>query len=870
LKAERWNRLQELFEGAAPLPAAERSSWLESQNSEDPALVEEVLALLAAEPQGEALVERAVQCGLELVQHERTAADLGLRLGAYSVLRELGSGGSGVVYLAERSDGRFEKKVAIKVLHHGAELTDLRARFRTEGKILAGLGHPYIAGLVDAGATEEGRPFIVMEYVEGFPIDEYCQRHGLSVRQRIDLFCAVATAVQHAHRNLVIHRDLKPSNILVTADGTPKLLDFGIAKLLGEPSEAEVEPTMTVSRRMTPSYASPEQLRGEVLTTATDVYSLGVLLFGLLTGRLPFQRTGGAAELERRIREEDPPKPSSLVLERVRPFVSSRELQGDLDTIVLKTLRKEPTERYSGAERLADDLKRFLQGQAVHARRPTLAYRWGKLLRRHRLAVASALGLAAILTFFTLNSLRQHELTVIEAEKASRALAFLTDMFRLSEPARAQGRTITAREILDRGAERITEELKDQPKIEAELLATVGRVYLEMGLPEDATPLLRRALRLRRENLAAIDPDVAQSLQDLGDLLAKEGEFDEAERLYREALAIRRRVFGARHPTVATSLSHLADGLHDKGDFEAAEPLLRDSLKLRQELFGQTHPDVASSLNDLALLLHARGDLDPAEGLYRKALGIRRASLGPSHPDLATTLDNLAILQRQRGRLDEAESLAQEAVGIRRRLFGNDSLDVATSLRNLASLERMRRRFSEAEAYFGEALKIQSRLLGEEHPDRISTLHDLGRVLEEKGDLEGAVDLYLRAIAGFRRALPQDHPWLAYSLVGLGRTRVLQGVPAQAELPLREGLAIRSKTISASQWRLGEVEVVLGHALVLLGRQGEGVPLLERGHQSLEAALGSDHELTSQAQRWWAEATAGKPTVARLESGSVY
>ena len=839
--------LEALFHRALEIPTEERRAWLDRRCEGSPRLLSEILALLEADEldASEGVVEGAVEDGLQLL---RAAGELpsneraGAFMGSYRILREIGRGGTGTVYLAERSDGRYEKSVAVKVPHRGSGTEELLSRFATERRILAGLDHPNIARLLDAGSAEDGQPFFVLEHVEGEPLDRYCEERGLSLEARLKLFRTICGAVQFAHRNLVIHRDLKPGNILVTPEGEPKLLDFGIAKLWRSEGEAGDESPAAGRRPMTPRYASPEQVAGEPLTTATDVYSLGVVLYRLLAGVHPYDTDCGAAELERRICQVEPRRPSEHVSGRSR-----RRLEGDLDHILLMALAKSPHHRYSSAEQLSEDLRRFLEGLPVRARRPTLLYRGGKFLRRHRIGAAMTAALLALIAVFALSTLAQHRRTALEAAKAARTLEFLTEMFELSEPARSQGRTITAREILDRGAERIGGgEFSDQPEVQAELLATVGRVYSRLALFEEARPLLEKALALRRS--FASEADLAVSLEDLANVWSETGELEEAEALYRQAFDLRRKTYGERHPAVATSLNQLAGGLFDLGRYQEAEPLYLQALELREGLFGEEHAQVATTVNDLAVLYHQMGELERAEPLYRRALRARRRALGPHHPDLVTSLNNLAIVQRQRGNLDESEVLAREAVTIARQVFGKESFPLTGSLNVLARLQRDRGDFGGAEETLREVLAIQEEHQAGEHSSQGTTLHDLGRVMEQKGELKAARELFERALGVYRRTLPERHPWTAFPLLALGRVLTEAGEAAAAEPWLREALAVRRESLPDSPWRIGEVESALGHCLAAQGRLEEGAPLMQHGHGSLLEALGSAHPSTRRAQ----------------------
>ena len=514
----------------------------------------------------------------------------------------------GTVYLAARADEHFHKRVALKIIRSGAHSADVVRHFKRERQILAGLDHPNIAKLLDGGTTDDGLPYLVMEYIEGEPLLDYCDSRSLPISDRLKLFQSICAAVQYAHRNLVVHRDIKPANILVAEDGSPRLLDFGIAKLLN-PEVSGESPTATAIA-MTPAYASPEQARGERVTTATDVYSLGVVLYEVLTGHHPYRfASRQPLDVLRAVVEQEPENPStavvrtdeSTVLEGAQPIRLTpdsvartregspeklkRRLRGDLDNILMLALRKEPYRRYASVEAFSDDVRRYLEGLPVGARKPTVGYRAGKFLRRHAVGVAAALGVAVLLLGFALavtvqsarvareRDLAEKERATAQRERetAQRVSAFLVDLFKVSDPSEARGNTVTAREVLDKGAAKIAAELKDQPEVQAALMDTMGAVYRNLGLYDKAIPLLQQALETRKALLGNEHLEVAKSLTSLGTVALEKGDYAAAEDLYREALGMRRRLLGNDHLDVAAGANNLANALRSKGDVAGAE-----------------------------------------------------------------------------------------------------------------------------------------------------------------------------------------------------------------------------------------------------------------------------------------------------------
>jgi serine/threonine-protein kinase len=704
-----WRRVEEIFHAALERQGAERRRFLAEACRGEPALQAEVEELLAAGSRSpEGWIEEAIRGAFALAGGEAPGEELPARIGPYRVLRLLGRGGLADVWLTERIEEGVRVEVAVKVVRRGLDTRDILARLRRERWILARLDHPHIARLLDGGSTETGAPYFVLEAIDGEPIDRYCESRELGVTERLELFCSVCAAVHHAHRNLVLHRDLKPSNVLVTPEGVPKLLDFGIAKLLDPEHPEEAPPTRTAAglRLFTPAYASPEQVRGLPLTTATDVYSLGVLLYRLLTGRSPYEVTGRhPEEVERAVWEADPPKPSATVTNPRR----RRRLAGDLDTIVSKALRKEPERRYASAEQLSEDLRRHIAGLPVRARPDTAAYRLSTFVRRHRRALAvSAAGAvltASLVGYHTVRLTAERNRARVEAASKARVLELVVSLFEESDPRNSQGRDLTAREILERGAERIRAGLGDEPEARATLLDVLGRVHQSLGLYETAEEQLREALELRRQALGEAHPEVAASLNNLGDLLYERGQTAEAETLVREALDIRRAAFGPEHETVAESLNDLAALALGRGDAETAETLLGQALALRRRLFGEDHPKTASSLRNLAAVLHqGKRDFAAAEPLYRQALAIQRRHLGGADPQVAVTLVNLARLLDETGDGAAAEPLYRDALSIQRRALGDEHPDVLWTMNNLGVLLARRGRTDEAERLYRQAL----------------------------------------------------------------------------------------------------------------------------------------------------------------------
>ncbi|HUU36608.1 MAG TPA: tetratricopeptide repeat protein [Candidatus Desulfaltia sp.] len=757
--------------------------------------------------------------------------------GKYKLLEELGSGGMGVVYLAEQVEP-VRRRVALKIIKLGMDTRQVVARFETERQALAVMDHPNIARVFDAGATETGRPYFVMELARGIPITDYCDRHKLPARERLGLFIEVCQAVQHAHQKGVIHRDLKPSNILVVIQDdrpVPKIIDFGIAKATDHRLAQRTLFTEQGQLIGTPEYMSPEQaeMSGLDVDTRTDIYSLGVILYELLVGALPFDagklRSAAFGEIQRIIRETEPPKASTRLstLKETKAEIAEKRgtdagslvklLRGDLDWITMKAMAKDRTRRYSTASELGAEVERYLRHEPVTAGPPSAVYRLRKYVRRHKLGVvAAAVVMLAVLigtagtTIGLLRAVRAEKKALEEAATATRVSDFLVDLFKVSDPSEARGNTITAREILDRGAKKVEEELASQPAVQARLMDTMGQVFHSLGLFNQALPLLKSGLETRRKVLGNKHLEVAASLQNLGYLLIAKGDYAAAEPLLQESLTIRQELLGRNHPEVATSLATLGEVNYDKGDLAKAEEFYRESLAIRRQAFGDAHREVSDSLNDLAITLKAKGDYDEAEPMYRESLTIRRKVFGEDHPAIAQSLNNLGMFLYQmflnkKNDGAEAEQLLRQALVLNRRILGNDHPEVATNLNNLALLLRDKGDYDQAIALFREGMELDHKNLGDEHPYVANRMNSLASVLVRKGDYKSA------------------------------------------EVLFRQALEIQRKTFAEKSWEIATTKLLLGACYTEAKRFREAEPLILEAFPIIEKAFGISHLRTQAA-----------------------
>jgi eukaryotic-like serine/threonine-protein kinase len=835
MEPDRWRRVEEMFFAGLELDAAGRAELLAGADGEDPELAREVAAMLSAHHAGEGQgIERFLLAGEDV----REPADpseagsptrVGAQVGAYRLVELIGRGGMGEVYLAERADGEFQQVVAIKLLRAGFDNARAVARFRAEREILARLEHPHIARLLDGGVTGEGLPFLAMESVRGELITRFCGARKLPIEDRLRLFLDICRAVHFAHRSLVVHRDLKPSNILVSERGEVKLLDFGIAKLLEE--EAGEAATRTGLLLLTPEYASPEQVRGGGITTATDVYALGLLLYEILTGKRaqPVEDLSPAG-IARAVCDQAPELPSAAVPER-----RARRLRGDLDTIVATALHKDPARRYASAERLADDVLRHLEGRPIQARADSFGYRTGKFLRRHRLAAAaSATVVAALLVGLLLatsglvRARRAEAEARREAETARQVSELLIGIFKVSDPGEARGETVTARELLDRGAERVREQLADQPEVQGSLLRTIGHAYSELGLYERAEGIYETDLAVRRSLHGEEHPEVAESLTQLAEVANRRGQFPRAGSLALRALDIQERTPGLEPLATARALS--AAGIADwqLGNLDSARARLERSLAMKEKVLGSSHPDLAGMFNNVAILRWQAGDLEGARPLYERALKMLEGLHGERHPTVAATLNNLALVESQAGRLDQARALHERALAIRRVVFAPDHPDIGESLNNLGNVLIHTDELALARSTLEQALAIRERTLGPEHPLVGATLCNLGLVLAKLGDAERARPPLERSVEILSRAHGPDHPEVSAPLQALAALHRLAGDLAAADRLSARVLALRGGPSGRRSPSLESAIALRVRVLRDLGREEEAAALEEK------------------------------------------
>ena len=818
MPSDTWQRAVAIFEDLAAEPATRWSELANRACGDDQALRQAVESLIAADGEADTFLESPlIDRGPSSDDEPPTTVTptVPKRLGPYRLEHVIGEGGMGTVYLAVRDDDTFRRRVVIKLVRGDLTHDAVAQRLRTERQILASLDHPNIAQIFDGGTTDAGQPYFVMEYIEGSAIDDYCDQNRLTIDQRLTLFGKVCAAVHYAHQNLVVHRDLKPSNILVTTDGEPKLLDFGIAKLLNpELGSPDLEPTAAWVRLLTPHYASPEQVGGRPITTASDIYSLGVLLYRLLTGHLPHRfASHSPREIERILTERLPAKPSALVTStedepqpdsigrrrRTRPLELRRQLEGDLDSIVLKALRSAPPMRYASAEALAADLDRFRNALPVLARQGNWRYRSGKFLRRHRGGVVAAAIAASLLLGFAIAMARQsakvadqRDQAQIERDKAKSVLSLLIDVLQVTDPYfENPSETFTVRQALEQAEPLLERRLRDQPLVRAEVLHATGKIYHNLGLYERAREQLEQALALRRAELPGEHPEIGITLQAFGTTLKELDAFDDAESALDTAIDIAREHASEEPLALVESLNAKTSLFCYQRAYEKARPIADEALAEARRLPEKSPLEpLAKAASLKATVSYGLGAYNEAIQRNEEALALYRGLRGKDHPSLVESLTNLGLARR---RFDDLEG---------------------------------------AMAAYREALAIQVAKLGPEHPTLALTYSNIGGAQRGLGAYQDAEVSYRRARELMQKGAGEENWLVAFYDMRIANTLIEQNKANDAERLLRSGLKAW-RTRFAETWLVPFAEGVLGEALTAQARYSEAEELLVASFESL-------------------------------------
>ena len=830
MDATRWTRVQTLFHAAADMPAADQRRYLESQCGDDPSLVTETLSLLAEDARGASLLDQ----GMASIAHDIFTPATGVAgqtFGPYRITRVLGEGGMGVVYLGRRDD--LGTTAAVKILRDAWLSPARRERFAAEQRTLAQLNHPLIARLYDAGTLASGTPWFVMEYVEGETLTAYCRDRGLGIVERLRLFRSVCEAVQHAHRHLVVHRDLKPSNILVTNDGRVKLLDFGIAKQL-EGAGRPADQTRTALRLLTPAYAAPEQLSGGQIGIHTDVFALGVILYELLTGTLPFDRD--AAESS-----DVAERPSLAAKRRTSPSATAENARrlsagewADLDVLCLRAMHPDPTRRYATVDALVRDVDHYLAGEPLEARPDSVRYRIGKFVRRNRQAVAATAALVVLIVtlvvYSTVTLTRTRNLALAEAARAQRIQRFTLDLFEGGDNVAGPAESLRVVTLIDRGLQE-ARALHAEPAVEAELDVTLGGIYQQFGNLARADSLLTAALDSRRRLFGPSHPDVAASLVALSELRAEQAKFGEAEDLARAGLEMTRRTLPAGRPEIAKALVALGNILQARGQYDEAIPALDEAVNLYEKAGASA--DLASSLSALADAQFYAGHYDISDSLNRRVLPVYRQLYGDRHPRVADALLNLAATAFDRGDYADAERLDRQALDITTSFYGPDSHQAADNMTILGRVLVRAKRPDEAAPLLQQALVIRERVYGRVHPSVASTLNELGNVAVRRNQLDEAEQIFRRMLDIYHSIYGEKHFLIGTATSNLGGVYHARKQYAQAESLFKAAVQMFVATQGEGHVNTAIARVKLGHTLLAERRFRDAIAASGAGHDVL-------------------------------------
>jgi serine/threonine protein kinase/tetratricopeptide (TPR) repeat protein len=846
MDSARWQKVQSIFHEVADLPETTQQARLRARCGDDQALVAEVMALLREDASGVSLLDRDVaHIAHEILLNEEETLPF-KQLGPYRLKRALGHGGMGVVYLAERED--LATRVAIKVLRDAWLSPARRERFAIEQRTLAQLNHPSIARLYDADATPDGTPFFVMEYVEGVPLVEYCVAHQSSIEGRLRLLRSVCEAVIYAHQHAVIHRDLKPSNIFVKEDGTVRLLDFGIAKHL-ETLGSPLQQTMTGLRLMTPAYASPEQIRGEQVGIQTDVYSLGVILYELLSSRLPFdfsERT--PVQAEKIVTQQDAERPSAVAEKTAArsdtttpaPEVSKSAWE-ELDVLCLTALHKDTQQRYASVEALLRDIDHFLKKEPLEARPDTTSYRIGKFVMRNRAKVITAATsfaiFAGLVIFFTVRLARARNTALAEAARTQRIQGFMLNLFKGGDDAAGPSDELRVVALLDRGVSQ-AQSLNAEPAVQAELYQTLGNIYQQLGKFDQADGLLRSALDQRTQLFGSDSREAAESMAALGLLRSSEARLDEAEQLVRQGLDISKRKLPREHPAVAKATFAVGKVLEGRGRYDQAIAMLDEAVRMQSTRDGKPTTDLAASLSELANSHFYLGHYDISEYLNERVLMMQRQLYGERHPLVADTLINLGAIQFQKGNYKESERFNRQALDIVQAWYGKVHPETADTMTILGQSLTYQQRFDESADLLRQSLSILERVYGPMHPRVAFALNELGNVAIRQAKLEEAEADFSRVVNIYRTVYGDKHYQIGIAESNLAGVYMERKEYARAERLFREALQIYGATLPPDHLSVGISRARLGSTLAAEHRYSEAEVESLAGYEILSKKAG--------------------------------
>ena len=848
MNIERWKEINDCFEYCLDLDEANREEYLNKIGADDEGLKLEVKSLLSYS-------ELSMESFIEQLSYSHEDDSSAKWIGDYKLISELAQGGMGIVYLAESNQQLANRQVALKLLQKDSVTPNVLRRFKQECHILTQFQHQNIASVFDNGINEEGAPYLVLEYIDGQHINEYCDSHALSVVDRLRLFEDVCSAVAYAQERMVVHRDLKPSNIVVSKDRQVKLLDFGIAKILEEDRmDLSLPKTRTGAKLMTLRFASPEQVLSGKVTKATDVYALGVILYELLTGRSPYDlKDKSTYEIERLILETEPILPSNVItraeilrnekgagVDLMDIICENRstntqqlrsQLRGDLDVIVMKALKKDPMRRYLSAAELKDDIVRFLAGKPIKARPENYFYKTSKFLSRHQVVFTSMLVfvLAAVVgTLISIQEIREERDIAEEAlVKTQEVTEFIISVFKLSDGYKGRADSLTAREILDIGVSRVQEELNDQPEIQAEMLEVIGRVYNNLGMYEESVMQLKQSLKIRLNSSTANQLEIASSLYELGSTYWRDSDYESADSIFKQVVELRTTHLDKNHVLIAQAKNSLGNVLMDQGSYEKAIPNYEEALTIFSSHEDEKRP-TATVLSNLGALYYYIGEYETSAGYHLRAINQRRMLPGNNNADIGTSLNNYAQVLNTIGEFEKAEIAQRECIDLWEKELGKSHPTIVVGKGNLAKIKISTEEYEVAERLLRESLEIAMSTLREDHVSTLITQTYLADVLRESDNLEESTSILRTAIPKLKTVLGDDHPHVARSIHSLAQSLEKLGANSDSEMRFKESLAKRQFTLRPNHPDIASSLNDLGAFLAKQGRHPEADSLLRQ------------------------------------------
>ncbi|WP_340105687.1 serine/threonine-protein kinase [Rhodohalobacter sp. 8-1] len=868
MTTEEWNKIEAIVDEALDIPEKERHAFIKQRCINRPMLIQHVYSFLASVAKADQFFSSSKLLKDKLEDEiasddlfsENYAELIGNKIGSYTLTSLLGEGGMGAVFLGERTDGQFKHSVAIKIIQSGLNKSEIYDHFIRERQILAGLNHENIARLYDGGVTDTNIPYLIMEYVHGTPIDEYCDQHRLSAAERIELFKSVCNAAKYAHKNLVIHRDLKPENILITDNGTVKVMDFGIAKLIdGSNIDEPAADKSEQSRFVSYSNASPEQIQGFSATTASDIYALGVLFYKLLAGVHPLPLKEKPLKIVVNIIQNEVPKSLAerfkelptdtrariLAARSTTASKTANLLNYDLDAIVQKCLQKSPDDRYQTVEDLVQDLIRYENNFPVKSRDNGAFSITKKFTARNKgfISAAATFLIAALISalFYTHDIQRQRDIAQMEANKATQVTSFVLNLFQGAAPNQAAGGDISARDLLDRGIER-TKYLSNQPEIQANMFEVLGRILTQLGEYDEATNLLQQSIALRIQLFGDDNLETISSYEQMGILLSAKGDLFIAQSMLENALSKRNTIQGERQAAMSEANAELAYIYRRLGKYEEAEDIYRSLITIYGEELGQDDPLTLSSLSSLGVTMHTSGNLAEAEKIYRDVLDKRLEIYDTAHPEIAMSYNNLGSLLLNLGRFDESREMLTKSLNMRRTLFGESHPKVALTLNNLGILKRNQGRFDEAISLMEESIQINRELLGENELQTATNLFSLAELYLMRSRTDEAFALYKKVHAIFNAHLPDGSSFIARSLIGMAESRLHDQTEDfdldLIEQQIKKGYEQVKYLHPNHSIEYGLASAAMGKMYLKTDRKDQGKTYLKKAHQIISSIEG--------------------------------